>query len=108
MNSDEPGIKVVLCTTSGIAEAEKLAGSLVEAKLAACCNIIPAIRSVYFWDGKVRNDEEALLIIKTADENLQELTQKIKGIHSYDLPEIISISVDGGSAEFIKWVKDNS
>ena len=96
---------MILCTASGVEEAENISRKLVDSGAAACCNIIPSISSIYIWEGKINRENEVLLIIKTSADSVDEVTQQIKEIHSYELPEIISIPVTGGSDDYIKWVK---
>ena len=100
--------KVLVLTTAGNdAEARKIAHELVERRLAACVNIIPRIESLYRWEGKVETAEEYLLLIKTTKSRGPDVQAAIRDIHSYDLPECIVISMDGGSAEYLKWIDDS-
>jgi periplasmic divalent cation tolerance protein len=101
--------KVLVLTTAGNeAEARKIAHELVERQLAACVNIVPRIQSVYRWEGKVETAEEYLLLIKTTKSRGAEVQAAIRELHSYDLPECIVISVEGGSAEYLKWIEDSA
>lgn len=95
---------VVLATSKDVAEAEKIAKAVVEKKLAACCNIVKDVRSVYQWEGKVEESSEAMLFIKTRRDALPALEREIKSLHSYKVPEIISLSVLGGDEEYLKWL----
>jgi periplasmic divalent cation tolerance protein len=100
--------KVVVLTTAGNeAEARKIANELVERRLAACVNIVPRIQSVYRWEGKVETSEEYLLLIKTTKTRGAGVQTAIREIHSYEMPECIVISVEGGSAEYLKWIEDS-
>ncbi len=96
--------KVVFITAGSLEEAEKIATSLVEEGLATCVNIIPSIRSVYRWEGKVCNDNETFLIAKTDDKNLKRLIAHVEKLHSYSTPEVISISIDSGSEKYLAWM----
>ena len=95
---------VVLVTSKDMAEAERIARALVEKKLAACCNIVKDVRSIYQWEGKVEDSSEVMLFIKTRRDVFALLEREIKGLHSYKVPEIIELSVLGGSEEYLKWV----
>lgn len=96
---------VVITTTETMADGERLAHLLVEAELAACVQIVPQIISVYRWQGKVEQTGEALLLIKTTRAVYAELETAIKQNHSYQTPEIIALSVQDGSAEYLSWLK---
>ena len=98
---------LVLTTTGSDSEAQKIAQMLIERHLAACVNIIPKVQSVYRWEGKVESAEEYLLIAKTTRDKEGEAQAAIRELHSYDLPECISISVDGGSSDYLKWITDS-
>jgi periplasmic divalent cation tolerance protein len=97
---------LVLSTAGSEAEARKIADALVERRLAACVNIIPRIQSVYRWEGKIEQAEEYLLLIKTVRVRLTEICAAIKDLHSYQMPECIAVVIDGGSAEYLKWMSD--
>jgi periplasmic divalent cation tolerance protein len=97
---------LVLSTAGSEAEARKIAETLVERKLAACVNIIPRIQSVYRWEGRVEQAEEYLLLIKTVKARLAGICAAIKELHSYQMPECIAVVIEGGSAEYLKWMSD--
>jgi periplasmic divalent cation tolerance protein len=100
--------KVLVLTTAGSeGEARKIATELVERQLAACVNIVPRIQSVYQWQGKVESAEESLLIIKTTKARSAEAQAAIRELHSYELPEYIVISMEDGSAEYLKWIEES-
>lgn len=96
--------RIVLSTAGSIEEARKIARVLVEQKLAACVNVVPQIESCYWWQGKVENAQEFLLIVKTTAELAADVILKIKELHSYELPEAIEIAITGGSAEYLDWI----
>ena len=102
MNKSE--IMVVLVTTSSEEEAVAIAKTIVEESLAACANMIPKVRSIYSWQDKVCDETETLMIIKTRAELFEKLSSRVKGLHSYDTPEIIGMKVDAGSSGYIDWV----
>jgi periplasmic divalent cation tolerance protein len=100
--------KVLVLTTAGSeSESRKIAQTLVERRLAACVNIVPRIKSVYRWEGKVEEAEEYLLLIKTAKAREEQVRAAIRELHSYELPECIAIPIESGSAEYLKWLSDS-
>jgi periplasmic divalent cation tolerance protein len=99
--------RVVLTTCGNREEAEKIATALVEAKVAACVNIVGPIRSVYRWEGKVENAEEFLLLVKTWGDAYEDVERVIGKLHSYDLPECLALRVEGGSEAYLEWVENS-
>lgn len=97
---------IVLITASSQDEAAKLGTALVDGRLAACVNIVTGVRSLFFWDGKTRDEHETLLIAKSRLPLLEELTALVKSLHSYTVPEIIAIPIVGGSTEYLRWLSD--
>ena len=102
--SDE---KLVISTAGSKEEASRIATALVEARLAACVNIVGPIESVYRWQGKVESAQEFLLLIKTTASRAAAVAARIRELHSYDLPEVIEVSIDGGSADYLKWIAES-
>ena|ERR1700722_3709897 len=96
--------RIVLCTAGSEEEARKIARHVVEQRLAACVNIVPQIESIYRWQGKMESAREWLLLIKTTVENFPDVRDAIRGLHSYELPECISINVEDGSAAYLEWI----
>ena len=99
---------VVLVTCGSEEEALKISNALVEERLAACVNIISPIRSIYRWEGKIWDEEERLLIIKTQKKRFEALEKKVKSLHSYSVPEIISLSIVEGSSSYLNWIRENT
>ncbi len=97
---------IVLTTTPNIEEAESLARKIVEAKLAACVQVLSAMKSFYFWEGEIQKDAEHLLLIKTLEEKFDELEKFIRANHSYELPEIVAISAEKVSQSYLGWLSD--
>lgn len=97
---------VVYITVGSPEEAERLAGVLVEEKLAACVNRIGGVRSTYAWEGKIETDEEELLIIKTSSARFPQLEERVRELHSYDVPEIIAVPVLEGSRAYLQWMAE--
>lgn len=85
-------------------EAERIAGYLVEERLAACVNILPGIQSVYRWQGKLERAEEWLLLLKTTSEKSEALQTGLRHIHSYEVPELVLLPVSSGLPEYLAWV----
>jgi periplasmic divalent cation tolerance protein len=99
---------VVYITASNEDEAATIARALVEAKLAACVNIIKNVRSIYVWQGKLQDDSEALLIVKTRKGHFDSLSAEVRKIHSYEVPEIIALPVTQGSEEYLRWIREST
>ena len=97
-------VSVVFVTCGTKKEAAKIAVDIVKRKLAACVNTLDVKQSVYMWQGKLCKDKEVLMIIKAPTRNLKRLESRIKKLHSYDCPEIISFSVSRGNKDYLAWV----
>jgi len=97
----------VFCTVPDEKTAEKISKTLVEEKLAACCNIIRNIRSIYAWEGKIYDDPELLIIIKTRAAAFERIEKRIGELHPYNVPEIIALPIVVGNKPYLNWVKEN-
>ncbi len=95
---------VMLSTAGSREEAERIATALVEKRLAACVNIVAPITSVYRWRGAVERADEALLVVKTRRSHAQRVAACIRAVHSYELPETIVLSIDGGTPDYLAWL----
>ncbi|KAI1697286.1 cutA1 divalent ion tolerance protein domain-containing protein [Ditylenchus destructor] len=95
---------VVYVTVPSVEVGKQIARRAVEGKLAACVNIIPQLTSIYEWDGRVREDTESMLIIKTKTDQLDRLKEMVLREHPYDVPEFITLPIEHGSEPFLKWV----
>lgn len=97
---------IVFTTAPNTDEAESLAQKIVEARLAACVQILPPMTSIYFWEGKIQKDSEHLLLIKTLSLRYDKLEQLISENHSYDTPEIIAVESEKVSQSYLDWMKE--
>src|SRR4030042_5712608 len=95
---------VVLVTLRSAEAAAKLARALVEEHLAACGNVVESIRSIYRWQGRVQDEPEALLILKTTAEKLQALKDRVIELHSYEVPEVIALPLSDGHQPYLEWI----
>lgn len=95
---------IILVTASSEEEAKKIAQVLVEKRLAACVNLIKDIRSIFRWKGKLSDENEILLIIKTRKKLYKNVEEEVKSLHSYEVPEIIALPIISGSKDYLYWV----
>ena len=105
--SDTADAIVVLITAPNREEAIRLADMLVGAHLAACVQLLPEMESVYRWEGKIENSVETLVFFKLSEERYGAFEEKLRSLHPYDVPEIICLTVDAGSPDYLRWVADN-
>ncbi len=98
---------VILVTTASLRESKKIARHLVEAKLAACVNISQPIQSIYRWEGKIADEKEFQLFIKSTRDLFPEIKAAISKIHSYHTPEIICLPIIDGSRNYLQWIGDS-
>lgn len=99
---------VVFSTAPNAEEAARIGKAVVEEGLAACCNIVPGLRSIYKWKGEVCDEPEVLCVFKTRDGLFERLRDRIKGLHSYEVPEIVSVAIDAGLPDYLDWIRDNT
>ncbi|MCL4145412.1 UNVERIFIED_CONTAM: hypothetical protein GTU68_052821 [Idotea baltica] len=97
--------KILLSTFSNLENASKIAEILIKNDLAACCNIIPNITSIYKWENKIQKDNEFQMIIKTSDNKIKELEKTFIRLHKYDVPEFIIIDPEYISSDYLNWMK---
>lgn len=100
----ETGVIVVLCAAAGAESAEGIARALVEARLAACVNIVPGVLSVYRWKGEVCREPECLLLVKTRAENFEAVRREIRRLHTYEVPEIAALPITAGDGDYLAWL----
>lgn len=98
---------VILVTAASRRECRKIARRLVDAKLAACVNITQPIESIYRWEGKVADEKEFLMLIKSTRRLFPDIRREISKLHSYDTPEIICLPIIDGSRDYLQWVSDS-
>ena len=103
-----PDHMVVFVTCGSEDEALKIARALVEEKLAACANMISPLRSIYRWEGKICDEKEWLLLIKTRQSRFEDLAKRVKALHSYSVPEIIALPITEGSPAYLNWISENT
>jgi periplasmic divalent cation tolerance protein len=102
--SVDSGKVVILVTASSEAEAEKIAGLLLEKRKAACVSVIPRVNSRFWWQGKLDSARESLLIIKTRAALVPEITDAVKKAHSYTVPEVVALPIVGGNKDYLDWI----
>jgi periplasmic divalent cation tolerance protein len=99
---------VILVTCGSTAEAKRIARAVVEARLAACVNILPgAVTSIYRWKEKVESARERLLLIKTSRKHLAKVQATVERLHSYEVPEFIALSIAAGSRKYLAWMDED-
>jgi periplasmic divalent cation tolerance protein len=98
---------VILITASSKKEAERIASALIKEKLAACVNILDGVTSLFWWQGKVDQAKETLLIVKSEKEKLSAIIKRVKSLHSYDVPEIIALPIIAGEKKYLRWIHES-
>jgi periplasmic divalent cation tolerance protein len=102
-----PEEKLIISTAPSRDEASRIAMALVEESLAACVNVTGPIHSVYRWQGKVEDAQEFLLLIKTTSSKSANAIARLRQLHSYELPEAIALDIEGGSADYLRWIRES-
>ena len=100
--------QLVYVTAPSLAEAESLARLAVTARLAACANILPGMRSLYWWQGKLEQADEVVLLLKTTAELVPALTEALVAAHSYDCPCVVALPIASGNPAFLQWIFDET
>lgn len=98
-------LRFLYVTAASGEEAEQIGRALVEARLAACANILPGMSSIYWWEGKLERASEAVLILKTRADLVEKATEAVKARHSYRCPCVIVLPVEGGNADYLNWLR---
>ena len=96
---------IVYITFGNKDQANEIGKILVSERLVACVNIIDNINSIYWWDGKIQNDNEVVLIAKTRDSLVSKIIERVKSLHSYTCPCVVSLPITGGNKDFLKWIQ---
>ena len=99
---------VVLVTVGSEREAETIATALLEERLAACVNVTSPVRSLYRWEGRIADDQEWQMVIKTQARLFEALAARVRALHSYDVPEIIALPVLAGTADYVDWIQNET
>lgn len=99
---------VVMVTCGSLAEARKIARAVVEARLAACANVLGGpVQSIYRWKGKVETAKEVLLLVKSTRKRFSALEREIRRLHSYETPEIVAVTIVEGSKDYLRWIEES-
>jgi len=103
-------LRLLYVTTTDKKEARKIGRSLVEENLAACVNIIDGMNTIYRWEGEIQEESECILIVKTHYSRVRKVTRRIKEMHSYEVPCVVSLTLteDEGNEEYLDWLETNS
>lgn len=105
MPEASPSARIVLTTAANPEEARHLGRTLVEERLAACATLIPAVESIYHWEGAVESARETMLLLKTEEGQLAALEVRLHELHSYQTPEFLVLPVESGSASYLEWMR---
>ena len=97
---------MIMVTTGGRNDAERLGEGLVVEHLAGCCTVIPMVHSFYYWEGQLKREHESLLLIKTVESRAQAVEDYVRANHSYEVPEILQVAIESGSAAYLQWLAD--
>ncbi len=97
-------LRLVYMTAGSHEEARKIGAALVEERLAACANVLDGMTSLYWWEGRVQDETETVLIAKTRAELLPLLTERVKALHSYECPCVVAVPLVGGNADYLDWL----
>ncbi|OGP16146.1 MAG: hypothetical protein A3I75_01725 [Deltaproteobacteria bacterium RIFCSPLOWO2_02_FULL_50_16] len=98
---------LAITTLPNLAEAKKLARELVEKKVVACVNILPGATSLYWWEGKIQEDAECVLLMKTHEKSIERLKKTLPELHSYSCPELVCLPIFEGHPPYLKWLEDS-
>lgn len=105
MDANTSSARIVLTTAASLEEARSMGRALVDERLAACATLLPAVESIYRWQGAVESAHETILLIKTAAEKLPALESRLLALHSYSTPEFLVLPVESGSEAYLAWLQ---
>lgn len=94
-----------MVTTGGRDDAERIGEALVVERLAACCSVVPTVHSFYYWDGQLKREHEALLMIKTLESKAKAVQEFVRTHHDYQVPEVIQLPIEGGNSAYLDWLE---
>ncbi len=97
---------MILVTTGGRNDAERLGEGLVVEHLAGCCTVIPMVHSFYYWEGQLQREHESLLIVKTVQSRAKAVEEYVRKNHTYELPEIIQVAIEDGAPRYLQWLAE--
>jgi periplasmic divalent cation tolerance protein len=95
-----------MVTTGGRNDAERIGEGLVVGHLAACCSVVPTVHSIFYWEGQLKREHEALLLVKTVESRAQAVQEYVRSQHSYEVPEILQIAIEDGLPKYLEWLAD--
>lgn len=98
----------VYVTCKDDAEALAIGRAMVEERLAACANVLPGMRSLYWWEGKVVEDQECVLVLKSRADRFDELLQQVKALHSYSIPAVVALPIVRGNPDYLQWLREET
>jgi periplasmic divalent cation tolerance protein len=105
MSPSEDDIRVGLVTAPDADTAARIGAALVEARLAACVNVLPGVRSIYRWEGRTQDDAEVLMVVKTRADRAAAAAERVVSLHPYEVPEVVWLAVEAGHAPYLDWVR---
>ncbi len=100
--------RLIYATAPSHEEAGRIAETVVREQLAACANLFDGVTSIFRWDGKLCRESETVLILKTTAERVDELTERIQQLHSYDCPCVVSLPIETGNPDFLRWISTST
>lgn len=100
--------QMIFCTCPDRATATSIASALVDARLAACANLVPGVLSIYRWEGRVEQEEEVLLVIKARAAAFERVREAIETRHPYDVPEVLAVPVEAGNPDYLTWLEEST